>query len=333
MIRYTHLGASGLTVSRLCLGTMNFGPYVDEPESHALMDAALDSGINFFDTANGYGNASGLGAPERDKGKGATEEIIGRWFARGAGRRDKTVLATKVFGDMADWPNFGKLSALNIRRALDASLARLQTDYVDLYQFHHVDRDTPWDEIWEAMDVAITQGKVLYVGSSNFAGWHIAQAQESALRHGLAGLRSEQSIYNLLTREIEQEVIPAASAYGLGIIPWSPLEGGLLGGAIRKQNDGIRRLTGRAELTLQRLRPQIEQYEAFAEQLGHPPGDVALAWLLHQPAVTAPIIGPRTRPQLDAAIGALDITLDDDVLARLDEIFPGYQTAPEQYAW
>jgi aryl-alcohol dehydrogenase-like predicted oxidoreductase len=262
-----------------------------------------------------------------------TEEIIGRWFARGAGRRDKTVLATKVYGDMDDWPNYGKLSALNIRRALDASLARLQTDHVDLYQFHHVDRDTPWDEIWEAIDVATTQGKVLYVGSSNFAGWHIAQAQESAVRHGLAGLRSEQSIYNLLTREIEQEVIPAASAYGLGIIPWSPLEGGLLGGAVRKQDEGIRRLHGRAELTLQRLRPQIEQYEAFAEELGHPPGDVALAWLLHQPAVTAPIIGPRTREQLDAGIGALDIALDDAALARLDEIFPGYRTAPEHYAW
>jgi aryl-alcohol dehydrogenase-like predicted oxidoreductase len=312
---------------------MNFGPYVDEPEAHGLMDAALDLGINFVDTANGYGTATGLGGgPERDKGRGATEEIIGRWFARG-GRRDKTVLATKVYGDMADWPNFGRLSALNIRRALDASLARLQTDYVDLYQFHHVDRDTPWDEIWEAIDVAITQGKVLYVGSSNFAGWHIAQAQESALRHGLAGLRSEQSIYNLLTREIEQEVIPAASGYGLGIIPWSPLEGGLLGGVIRKQNEGSRRLTGRGERTLQRLRPRIEQYEAFADELGHSPGEVALAWLLHQPAVTAPIIGPRTREQLDAAIGALDIALDDAALARLDEIFPGYKTAPEQYAW
>jgi aryl-alcohol dehydrogenase-like predicted oxidoreductase len=332
-MRYTHLGASGLTVSRLCLGTMNFGPYVDEPDSHALMDAALDCGINFFDTANGYGNASALGAPERDKGRGATEEIIGRWFARGAGRRGKTVLATKLYADMADWPNHGKLSALNIRRALDASLARLQTDYVDLYQFHHIDRDTPWDEIWEAIGVAITQGKVLYVGSSNFAGWHIAHAQESALRHGLAGLRSEQSIYNLLTRQIEQEVIPAASAYGLGIIPWSPLEGGLLGGAVHKQSDGIRRFTGRAARALQRLRPQIEQYEAFAEQLGHPPGDIALAWLLQQPAVTAPIIGPRNREQLDAAIAALDVTLDAAALARLDEIFPGYQTAPEQYAW
>jgi aryl-alcohol dehydrogenase-like predicted oxidoreductase len=312
---------------------MNFGPYVEEADAHDLMDAALDAGINFFDTANGYGNASGLGAPERDRGKGTTEEIIGRWFARGDGRREKTVLATKVYGEMADWPNFGRLSALNIRRALDASLKRLKTDHVDLYQFHHIDRDTPWDEIWEAIDVAITQGKALYVGSSNFAGWHIAQAQESALRHGLAGLRSEQSLYNLLVREIEQEVIPAATAYGLGIIPWSPLEGGLLGGAIRKQEEGQRRLTGRAEQALERLRPQVERYETYADELGHPPGDIALAWLLHQPAVTAPIIGPRTREQLDSAIRAVEVSLDDSALATLDEIFPGYQPAPEQYAW
>jgi aryl-alcohol dehydrogenase-like predicted oxidoreductase len=285
------------------------------------MDSAHENGINFFDTANGYG------------GRGATEEILGRYFAKGGGRREKTVLATKVYGDMGDWPNESKLSALNIRRALDASLKRLQTEYVDLYQFHHVDRNTPWEEIWQAIDVAIQQGKMIYAGSSNFAGWHIAQAQESALRHGLAGLRSEQSLYNLLVREIEQEVIPAATAYGLGIIPWSPLEGGLLGGAIRKQEEGQRRLTGRAEQALERLRPQVERYETYADELGHPPGDIALAWLLHQPAVTAPIIGPRTREQLDSAIRAVEVSLDDSALATLDEIFPGYQPAPEQYAW
>jgi NDP-hexose C3-ketoreductase / dTDP-4-oxo-2-deoxy-alpha-D-pentos-2-ene 2,3-reductase len=332
-MRYTHLGTSGLEVSRICLGTMNFGPYVDEGGSHALMDLALDAGINFLDTANGYGNAGVFGAPERDRGRGATEEIIGRWFALGGGRREKTVLATKVYVDMIDWPNHGRLSALNIRRALDASLRRLQTDHIDLYQFHHVDRGTPWDEIWQAIDVAITQGKILYAGSSNFAGWHIAQAQESAKAHGLIGLRSEQSLYNLLARDIELEVIPAASAYGLGILPWSPLQGGVLGGALRKESEGGRRLTGSAGEMLQRLRPRIEQYEAFADELGHSAGEVALAWLLHQPAVTAPVVGPRTREQLESAIAALDVSLDGAALARLDELFPGYRPAPEHYAW
>jgi aryl-alcohol dehydrogenase-like predicted oxidoreductase len=209
-MEYTHLGRTGLTVSRLCLGTMNFGPQTSEPDSHAIMDSAHENGINFFDTANVYG---------QDKGRGATEQIVGRFFAKGAGRREKTVLATKVYGNMTDYPNEGKLSALNIRRALDASLGRLQTDYIDLYQFHHVDRDTPWDEIWQAIDVAVQQGKILYAGSSNFAGWHIATAQEAARRRNSIGLVSEQSLYNLITRDLEVEVIPAAQANGLGVIP------------------------------------------------------------------------------------------------------------------
>ncbi|MGV8846734.1 aldo/keto reductase [Tessaracoccus sp.] len=323
-MEYTHLGRSGLTVSRLCLGTMNFGPLTTETDSHAIMDSAHEYGINFFDTANAYG---------RDKGKGATEEIIGNWFSQGGGRRERTVLATKLYGDMEEWPNNGKLSALNIRRALDASLKRLQTDHIDLYQFHHVDRDTPWDEIWQAIDVAITQGKILYAGSSNFAGWHIAQAQAAATNRHSVGLSSEQSIYNLLVRDIELEVIPAAEHYGLGILPWSPLQGGLLGGMLRKSAEGGRRAEGRVAEQLEAKRPQIQAYEDFADELGHEPGDVALAWLLHQRAVTAPIVGPRIQSQLDAAVRALDVTLDDDALAKLDEIFPGHKTAPEHYAW
>jgi aryl-alcohol dehydrogenase-like predicted oxidoreductase len=331
-MQFTHLGRSGLSVSRLCLGTMNFGPLTGEDDAHAIMDSAHDYGVNFFDTANAYGlrsaGVSGLG-----EGKGSTEAIIGRWFAQGGGRRERTVLATKVYGDMGEWPNEGKLSALNIRRALDASLTRLQTDYIDLYQFHHIDRATPWEEIWQAIDVAVTAGKILYVGSSNFAGWHIAQAQAAAAQHHLVGLSSEQPIYNLLTRDVEMEVIPAAQHYGLGIIPWSPLQGGLLGGVLRKENDGRRRLEGRAALAVQARRAQLEAYEDFAAELGHEPGDVALAWLLHQPAVTAPIIGPRISQHLDDAVRALDVSLDEKALARLDEIFPGYRTAPEQYAW
>ncbi|MGD9959924.1 aldo/keto reductase [Nocardioides sp.] len=323
-MEFTQLGRSGLSVSRLCLGTMNFGPLTSEPDSFSIMDSAHDAGINFFDTANVYG---------QDKGKGATETILGNWFAQGGGRREKTVLATKLYGDMGEWPNEGRLSALNIRRALDASLTRLQTDYVDLYQFHHIDRRTPWEEIWQAMEVAVAQGKILYAGSSNFAGWHIAQAQSAAASRHFTGLVSEQSIYNLVTRDIELEVIPAAEHYGLGILPWSPLQGGLLGGVLKKDQEGKRRLQGRAKEAVEQRRPAIEAYEAFAAELGHEPGDVALAWLLHQPAVTAPIVGPRTQEQLDAGVRALSVTLDEAALARLDEIFPGRQTAPEHYAW
>ena len=323
-MEYTHLGRSGLKVSRLCLGTMNFGPQTEESEAHAIMDSAQESGINFFDTANVYGGSDH---------RGWTEEIIGRWFGKGGERRERTVLATKLYGTMTDRPNESKLSALNIRRALDASLKRLQTDYIDIYQFHHVDRNTPWDEIWQAVEVAIQQGKILYSGSSNFAGWHLAQAQEAAARRNYTGLVSEQSIYNLLTRNIELEVIPAAQQYGIGIIPWSPLHGGLLGGVLKKEHDGVRRLAGRAAETLEKHRDQILEYEDFAGELGHEPGDVALAWLLQQPGVTAPIVGPRTQEQLGAAIRALDVTLNDDALKRLDGIFPGHRTAPEDYAW
>jgi len=323
-MEFTQLGRTGLKVSRLCLGTMNFGPQTSEPDSHAIMDSAHDVGINFFDTANVYGGVDH---------RGHTEEIVGSWFASGGGRREKTVLATKLYGDMDPWPNGGKLSALNIRRALDASLKRLQTDYVDVYQFHHIDRATPWEEIWQAVEGAVQKGKILYSGSSNFAGWHIAQAQEAAARRGYLGLVSEQSLYNLLARTIELEVIPAAEHYGLVIIPWSPLHGGLLGGVIRKQNEGVRRLEGRSKETLENHRDQIQAYEDLAADLGTEPGDLALAWLLSRPAVTAPIIGPRIADQLDSAVRAVELNLDDATLAKLDEIFPGHKTAPEDYAW
>ncbi|HEV7653550.1 MAG TPA: aldo/keto reductase [Mycobacteriales bacterium] len=324
-MEYTYLGRTGLRVSRLVLGTMNFGPETDEPTSHAIMDKAHEYGINFFDTANVYGWG---------ENRGRTEEIIGNWFALGGDRRDKTVLATKMNGNMGEkWPNNDKLSALNIRRACDASLARLQTDHIDLYQMHHVDRETPWDEIWQAMDTLVQQGKILYVGSSNFAGWNIAQANEAALRRHSYGLVSEQSIYNLLTREVELEVLPAAQAYGLGVIPWSPLHGGLLGGVLRKEREGSRRTTGRAKETLEAHKEAIGAYEDLCEELGEEPADVALAWLLTRPAVTGPIIGPRTMEQLDGTQHALEVHLEDKVLDRLDEIFPGYRTAPEHYAW
>jgi aryl-alcohol dehydrogenase-like predicted oxidoreductase len=333
---YAHLGRSGLRVSRLCLGTMNFGPLTSLADSHAIMDRAHELGINFFDTANRYGVASsppGQVANNDQSHAGWTEEIIGDWFSSGGGRRERTVLATKLYGAMGDWPNEDRLSALNIRRACDASLRRLQTDYIDLYQMHHVDRGTPWDEIWQAMEILVAQGKVLYVGSSNFAGWHIAQANDAAAARNFFGLVSEQSIYNLMTRDIELEVLPAAIAYGVGIIPWSPLDGGLLGGVLKKERDGRRRQAGRAQEKLERSREQIEAYEGLCDEMGEEPGSVALAWLLHQEGVTGPIIGPRTAGQLEDAQRAVALHLESDVLKRLDSIFPGYRSAPEHYAW
>jgi aryl-alcohol dehydrogenase-like predicted oxidoreductase len=335
-VHYANLGRSGLSVSRLCLGTMNFGPLTPPADAHAIMDRAHELGINFFDTANRYGGAfspPGQIGLQDQAHVGWTEEIIGAWFASGGGRRERTVLATKLYGAMSEWPNDGKLSALNIRRSCDASLRRLRTDYIDLYQMHHVDRETPWDEIWQAMEVLVTQGKILYAGSSNFAGWHIAKANDVAAARGFFGLVSEQSIYNLITRAIELEVLPAALDYGVGIIPWSPLEGGLLGGVLRKEREGRRRQAGRAAVAVERNRQQIEEYELLCQELGEEPASVALAWLLHQRGVTAPIIGPRTADHLDAALRALDLHLADDALTRLDAIFPGYKTAPEHYAW
>ena len=321
---YTNLGRTGLQVSRLCLGTMNFGPQTSEEDSYAIMDAALEHGINFFDTANVYG---------WKKGEGVTEQIIGRWFAQGDGRRDKVVLATKVYGTMGDWPNQRGLSALHIKRACEDSLRRLQTDYIDLYQMHHIDRSTPWEEIWQAMEQLMREGKVLYVGSSNFAGWHIAQAQEAARDRHFMGLVSEQSLYNLNARTIELEVIPACQHYGLGLIPWSPLGGGLVAGALKKQSEG-RRASEDFQKRVEEHRQQLEQYEGLCDEIGESPADVALAWLLHQPAVTAPIIGPRTMEQLEGNLHSVEIKLSQETLNRLDEIWPGPGgPAPEGYAW
>jgi aryl-alcohol dehydrogenase-like predicted oxidoreductase len=326
---YRFLGRTGLRVSPLCLGTMNFGMpsgsggvQTDEPTGHAIMDRALELGINFFDSANVYGD-----------GRGLTETMIGNWFAQGSSRRDKVVLATKVYNSRDPWPNESKLSALHIRKACEASLRRLQTDYIDLYQMHHIDRDTPWEEVWQAMDLLVEQGKVLYVGSSNFAGWHIAKANEHATRRGSLGLVSEQSLYNLNARTVELEVLPACVDYGLGVIPWSPLGGGLLGGVLQSQAEG-RRSNDRIRDRVDAMRPQLEAWEKLCADAGAAPADVAVAWLLAQPAVTAPIIGPRTLEQLDGAMSALDVHLTDDVLAELDKIFPGPGgPAPEAYAW
>jgi aryl-alcohol dehydrogenase-like predicted oxidoreductase len=293
-VDYAHLGRSGLSVSRLCLGTMNFGWKTEEFDAHAIMDRALAEGVNFFDTANVYGF---------DAGKGRTEEVLGSWFARGSERREKTVLATKVYGSMTDWPNDTFLSARNLIRSCEASLRRMQTDWIDLYQFHHVDPSTPWDEIWQA----------------------------AARRHFL-GLVSEQSHYNLLTRHVELEVLPAARHYGVGIIPWSPLAQGLLAGVLGDQAGDRRRQQHNRE-RIEQHRSALQAYEDVCREWGSAPADVGVAWLLHQPAVTAPIVGPRTMEQFEGSLRALDVRLDEAQLTRLDEIFPGYRAAPMEYAW
>lgn len=323
-MQYVHLGRSGLRVSRLCLGTMNFGPHTSEPDSFQIMDRALDLGINFFDSANVYG---------WKVGEGVTEQIVGRWLAQGGGRREKVVLATKVYGRMGDWPNQSRLSARHIKHACEGSLRRLNTDYIDLYQMHHIDRDCPWEEIWQAMEQMCREGKVLYIGSSNFAGWHIAQAQELARSRHFLGLISEQSLYNLLERTVELEVIPACQAYGIGIIPWSPLARGLLGGALSPSTSG-RRAEEDVQKEIATHRPKLEAYEQFCRRHQLAPAAVALAWLLHQPAVTAPIIGPRTTEQLTSAVQSLDLSLSPEQCRELEQIFPGPGgAAPEAYAW
>jgi aryl-alcohol dehydrogenase-like predicted oxidoreductase len=323
-MQYTRMGRTGLQVSRLCLGTMNFGPQTTEEDSFAIMDRALEHGINFFDTANVYG---------WKKGEGITEQIIGRWFAQGGGRREKTVIATKLHNEMGDWPNQSRYSALHIRRACEDSLRRLQTDYIDLYQMHHIWREVTWDEVWQAMELLVQQGKVLYIGSSNFGGWHIAQANETAKSRHFLGLVAEQSLYNLNARTVELEVLPACEAYGMGVIPWSPLAGGLLGGALQKASEG-RRSSGGVQKSIEENRGKLEAWEGLCRELGEQPADVALAWLLHNKVVTAPIIGPRTLEQLDGSLRAVEIELSDETLKKLDEIFPGPGgTAPEAYAW
>jgi len=323
-MKYRHLGRTGLEVSRLCLGTMNFGPKTTEKDSHSIMDAAVEAGINFFDTANVYGWKSG---------EGWTEQIIGRWLAQGEGRRDRITLATKVYGAMGKEKNQRGLSAYHIRKACEESLKRLKTDRIDLYQMHHVELTTPWEEIWQAMEQLVREGKILYVGSSNFAGWHIATANQIASRRNFLGFVSEQSIYSLMDRTIELEVIPACREYGVGLLPWSPLARGLLAGSVSPGGKG-RRASEENLKTYEKHRSQFDQYESLCKEISQAPAEVALAWLLSNPDVTSPVIGPRTVEQLQGNLRALDVHLDKEVLKRLDAIWPGPGgEAPAAYAW
>jgi len=323
-MEYIRLGRTGLKVSRLCLGTMNFGATASEKDCHDIMNEALDSGINFFDTANVYGG----------KGKeGLTEQIIGRWLVGDASRRDQIVLATKVYGRMGAGPNDRGLSAYHIKRACEDSLRRLRTDHIDLYQFHHIDREIGWDEVWMAAEQLVREGKVIYFGSSNFAGWHIARAQGIAQHRNFMGLVSEQSLYNLSQRTVELEVLPACREYGLGFIAWSPLAGGLLAG-IGTGAKGTRRSRPKVREAATDMASQLDSYHMLCEELGEPPARVALAWLYRNELVTCPIQGPRTVEQLRDARKALYLELSPKTLGALDLIWPGPgNEAPEAYAW
>ena len=324
-MEYTNLGRSGLKVSRLCLGTMNFGPFTDEDKSHDIMDKAIEIGINFFDTANVYG---------WKMGDGITEKIIGSWFANESSRREKVVLATKVYGKMGEEPNDRGLSKHHIIRACEDSLERLKTDRIDLYQMHHVERTTPYEEIWEAMEQLVRDGKVLYIGSSNFAGGEIAKAQAAANSRNFLGLVSEQHKYTLSCRLPELEVLPSCRDHGIGIIPWSPLDGGILSGSAFKAKGKVRTADKFAREKVDEFKTNIEDYYKFCAEIDESPADVTIAWLLHNDAVTAPIIGPRNEEQLTGIIRALEIKLDDESLRKIDEIWPGPGgAAPEAYAW
>ncbi|MDR1634418.1 MAG: aldo/keto reductase [Bifidobacteriaceae bacterium] len=342
---YTHLGRTGLKVSRLCLGTMNFGPHTAEKDAYRIMDTALEAGLTFFDTANVYG-----GWGDRPQAHhGWTEEIIGRWFALGDERRERVVLATKVYNPMAnplDGPNDeGGYSAYKIKRSVEASLRRLQTDHIELYQMHHIDPHAPWEEVWGAFEDLISAGKVVYAGSSNFGARHLCWAQQAAQSRHFLGLVSEQHKYSLLTRQPELEVLPAALELGLGVIPWSPLAGGLLGGHALDGQGGQRSAEAGASLD-SGVRARLERFHELAAAAGHSPANLALAWTLANPVVTAPIIGPRTPEQLTQTLVVPEIKLDADLLAALDEIFPGpgdpgsgadpgaeSATGPWAYAW
>lgn len=316
-MEYKRLGKSGLWVSRLVLGTMNFGSSIDEKDAFNIMDAALDIGINYFDTANNYGKSI--------QKEGISETIIGKWFEKGGGRREKVILSTKVYEPMRENnPNdVPGLSAYKIRRHFVDSLRRLKTDHVEIYYMHHVDRSISWDEILPVFQGLIQKGDVDYLASSNFAGWNIADVQAEAKKANMFGLICEQHKYNLLSRMPELEVLPSAENHGMGVVAWSPLGGGLLSRHVRDR-----------QIEDEVLHHQLQQFHRLSIEAGENEDTLALAWLLSNPAVTAPIIGPRTPEQLYDAVRAVEISMNDCLMKDLDKIFPGPGgQAPEAYAW
>ncbi|MBI1257638.1 MAG: aldo/keto reductase [Chloroflexi bacterium] len=312
-MQFTKLGRSNMSVSRICIGTMHFGSYTPEDEAFRILDRALELGINFIDTANVYG---GRGQ------QGTSEEIIGRWLKQG-GRRDQVVLATKVYGNMTtgDQPNevIG-ISSYKVRRHAADSLRRLQTDRIDLYQVHHIDRTISLEEFWTTFGRLINNGDVLYMGTSNFPGWGLAKFQMYAWQQGQVGFVSEQPQYNLLNRYPELEVLPAAREFGIGVIPYMPLAGGLLTGKV-KSVAGSRTEQVEHEYGMTVNTQQIADYVAFCQEIGESPHVIAIAWTLAHPAVSSAIVGVRTVAHLEGLDRAAELQLAPEQMARLDEIF------------
>lgn len=334
-MRYANLGKSNLKVSRICLGTMHFGNRTSEEEAFKIMDRALDMGINFWDTANVYSGPGEL--------RGTSEAIIGRYFQSRPGSRDRVVLATKVNGPMEDVddPNFDRgISAYKVRKHVNDSLERLQTDRIDLYQVHHIDRGITLEEFWGTFEKLVADGKVLYMGSSNYPGWGLAKYQAAAMQRGFTGFISEQTMYSLLCRWPELEVLPAAEDFGIGVIPYMPLGGGILTAKVQSQ-EGSRTASVENEYGITVGSEQIKAYQEMCSDLGESPVAVAIAWTLAQSAVSSAIVGIRTLGHLDAMERASELVLSQETLDKLDELFDTNKgrpirtakPAPEAYAW
>lgn len=310
-----HLGRTGLEVSRLCLGTMTFAREADEAESHAMLDRFFGAGGNFIDTADVYS-------------AGASEQVIGNWLVRQ--NRDDVVLATKVRFGTRTGPNQRGLGRKHVLSECEASLRRLKTDYIDLYQVHMWDFETPLEETLAALDSLVRSGKVRYLGVSNYAAWQIMKALGIQKAAGFAPFVSIQPLYNLLDRELEWEIVPLALSEGLGIIPWSPLRGGWLSGKFKRgmtkplEGSRIEKAEQQgwsenwSDYDNERTWASLDALHAVAAETGRPPAAIAIAWLLSKPGVTAPILGARSVAQLDASLAAAGIALTDEQVAKLD---------------
>lgn len=316
-MEYRFLGKTGLRVSELCLGTMTFGRESSEAESHQILDRFVEAGGNFLDTANVYN-------------RGVSEEIIGRWLK--GKNRDEVVLATKVRFPMGSGPNEAGLSRKHILASVEASLRRLGVDYIDLYQVHCWDGQTPLEETLSTLDSLVKSGKVRYIGASNYAGWQLQKAIDLSRQHGWEPFTCLQPLYNLLERSLEWELVPVCLNEGVALIPWSPLRGGWLTGKYRRgmaaPPEGTRAATAEKEgwseswsaYATERTWDIVDELSAVAEEIDKSPAQTALNWLLQRPAVTAPIIGARTLEQLNGNLGASGWTLSQEYMARLTTV-------------